>query len=235
MTPHLTHLMFDVLAVICALTCGALVYRWRLTDNLRETASRLSPAYFLFLAFGSIAGAYGFGTLNLYLSGIPEIGRSIVGALLGATLMVELYKVYRGVTGSTGYIYVIPFAVLVAVGRIGCLLAGLEDRTHGVETGAAWGWDFGDGLLRHPVQLYESISMAVFAVVFVLLLKHTPRAAISHGFYWCVGFYGLQRFLWEFLKPYGQILGPLNVFHLACLTLFSYSIFMMLRAKHDSN
>jgi hypothetical protein len=37
-------------------------------------------------------------------------------------------------------------------------------------------------------------------------------------------FYACQRFLWEFLKPYPAVLGPLNVFHLLMLGLLIYGI-----------
>jgi prolipoprotein diacylglyceryltransferase len=38
---------------------------------------------------------------------------------------------------------------------MGCFLTGLSDRTYGVETKLPWDVDFGDGVLRHPTQLYE--------------------------------------------------------------------------------
>jgi len=234
MLPFTTHFLFDLLAVASAIAGGGLVYRWRLRQSLARTAASVTPVYFLFLAAGSLMGAYGLGTANLWLSGIPGIGRSILGALMGATLMVELYKLRRGVTRSTGYIYVVPFCLAVAVGRLGCLFSGLDDQTYGIPTGAGWGWDFGDGIPRHPVALYESLAMAGFAVAFAGLLQFRPAVAISIGFYLCAGFYGAQRFVWEFLKPYGTLIGPFNLFHLACLVLVLYSVFMILRRADDS-
>ena len=43
------------------------------------------------------------------------------------------------------------------------------------------------------------------------------------GFYLFVGIYAVQRFAWEFLKPYGTVLGPLNLFHLLSLALAAYA------------
>ena len=43
--------------------------------------------------------------------------------------------------------------------------------------------DFGDGVSRHPVRLYESAATAGFLVIYL-----------------AVGFYGAQRFVWEFLS-----------------------------------
>ena len=74
----------------------------------------------LALLAGAAAGGFGAGTLNLWLSGAPGIGRSIVGALAGAILAVELFKRWRGIAGSTGLIFVPAFATSVVVGRWGC-------------------------------------------------------------------------------------------------------------------
>jgi len=37
-------------------------------------------------------------------------------------------------------------AIGVAIGRIGCYLAGLDDFTYGTPTALPWGHDFGDGV-----------------------------------------------------------------------------------------
>jgi prolipoprotein diacylglyceryltransferase len=116
-----------------------------------------------------------------------------------------------------------PLAAAIAVGRVGCFFAGMEDRTYGTPTSVPWGHDFGDGISRHPVQLYEAIAMLVFLVGFTLLLRRGYRIAARAGFYLFVGVYAAQRFLWEFIKPYGTIIGPLNLFHLICLGLLAYA------------
>jgi hypothetical protein len=45
------------------------------------------------------------------------------------------------------------------------------------------------------------------------------------------GVYAVQRFAWEFLKPYATIVGPLTLMHLASLGLLSYSVIMWRRSK----
>ena len=62
----------------------------------------IGAGYALALVFGAVAGGYGAGTLNLWLSGVPGFGRSIVGALAGAIMAIELFKWHRGIGGSTG-------------------------------------------------------------------------------------------------------------------------------------
>lgn len=102
-------------------------------------------------------------------------GKTIVGGLVGGVIGVELEKRWAGVTRRTGDLFAMPLAAGIAVGRIGCFLSGLPDRTYGTPTALPWGVDFGDGIPRHPTQLYESAVMAVAAVI---LGRLTPR---PHG------------------------------------------------------
>jgi len=228
------HTLFDLLALLTALAGGVLVYRWRLREPLEKTTAKLDIYYLVFLSTGSVLGAYLFGTLNIHLSGEAGAGKSILGALFGATFMVEAYKLRRGQVSSTGYIYVIPFTLCVMVGRLGCFLSGTMDFTHGIETAMPWGWDYGDGVIRHPVQLYESFSMFVFFGVSLILLARFKSFFVRYGYYLCVGFYAAQRFAWEFFKPYGDVALHLNLFQLLCLCLILYSFAMIVRVKNAS-
>jgi prolipoprotein diacylglyceryltransferase len=92
-------------------------------------------------------------------------GKSIVGGLLGGLIGVELTKKVIGVTTSTGDAFVLPLAVGMCIGRIGCFLSGLADHTYGNPTALPWGVDFGDGIPRHPTQLYEIVFIALWASV----------------------------------------------------------------------
>lgn len=224
------HALFDVLAALSALAMTAFAYRWR----LQEAGQRIEaagPLYAVALVLGAAAGGFGFGTLNLWISGAPGISRSIAGALAGAILAVELYKAARGIRGSTGLIFVPGFAVSVIAGRWGCFLSGMDDHTHGTATGLPWGHDFGDGVARHPVQIYESLAMAAFLAVALVLMQRRDARFMRNGFHLMVLAYAGQRFLWEFLKPYGAVLGPLNLFHLLCAALVVYSLAMLARAE----
>ncbi len=205
------------------------VYRWRLRDAVQKI-ERAGIGYGFALVAGAVICGYGAGTLNLWLTGVPGFGRSIVGALAGAIMAVEIFKRVRGLQGSTGLIFVPAFATSVVIGRWGCFLSGLEDHTHGTVTALRWGHDFGDGLSRHPVQLYESFAMAGFLIAALVPIGTRNRWFIANGFYILVLFYGVQRFFWEFLKPYGALLGPFNLFHFICLGLVIYSLVMMGRS-----
>jgi phosphatidylglycerol---prolipoprotein diacylglyceryl transferase len=222
----LIHTAFDMVAAITAMTMTVLVYRWRLAD----AAARIESAglgYVLALAAGAAIGGFGLGSLNLWISGDPGIARSIVGALAGAITAIEVFKWWHGMRGSTGIIFVPGFAATVMVGRWGCFFAGLEDKTFGVATGLPWGRDFGDGVMRHPVQLYESAAMLAFLVFALAMLARRNAWFMQNGFYAMALTYAVQRFLWEFLKPYGPVIGSLNLFHLVCAALAVYACIMM--------
>ncbi len=222
----LIHTIFDLLAAVSALTMTFVVYRWRLVEA-GEKIEQAGIGYASALVAGAALGGFGAGTLNLWLSEAPGIGRSIIGALAGAIIAVELFKRWRGISGSTGIIFVPGFATSVMVGRWGCYLSGLQDQTHGSPTTLPWGRDFGDGVLRHPVQIYESFTMAAFLTVALLLIGRRDPFFLRNGFYLLVLVYGSQRFVWEFLKPYGAVAGPLNLFHFICAGLVIYSLAMM--------
>lgn len=226
----LIHTLFDVLAATSALAMTVFVYRWRLA-GAGQKIEQAGTFYAVALVLGAGVGGFVAGTLNLWLSGEPGFGRSILGALAGAILAVELFKAIRGIRGSTGIIFVPAFATSVMVGRWGCFLSGLEDQTHGTPTSLPWGHDFGDGILRHPVQLYESFVMGGFLALALYLIGRRAPFFMRNGFYLMVMVYAGQRFLWEFLKPYQPLLGPLNLFHFLCIGLMIYSAMMIARAR----
>jgi phosphatidylglycerol:prolipoprotein diacylglycerol transferase len=226
------HAWFDIAAATAAAAMTVGCYFWRLED----AAARIDQAGFGYaaaLVAGAVLGGYAAGTANLWLSGEPGVARSIVGALAGAIVAIELFKRARGITGSTGIIFVPAFCTSVAIGRWGCFFSGLTDHTHGSPTTLAWGHDFGDHVRRHPVQLYESAAMTAFLVYALVMLARRDAFFMRNGFYLMVLWYAAQRFLWEFLKPYAAVLGPLNLFHFVCLGLMGYAI-LMLRSNDAS-
>lgn len=221
-TAPLAHYAFDALAWGSGVAMLVTLHRWRLRAVSERIAASTGPAYFLALAAGAIIGAWASGSLNTVRSDLPVLSHSVAGALLGAIAGVEAYKAIRGIDGSTGVVFTAPFAIGVVVGRWGCLFAGLEDRTYGTPTSLPWAVDLGDGVGRHPVEIYESLAMAAFLGLFLYGLAKRAPWAMRRGFYLVCIWYGAQRFLWEFMKPYPTLVGPFNVFHLISLALILY-------------
>lgn len=141
-------------------------------------------------------------------------GKTIVGGLLGGWLAVEIVKRLRGIRERTGDLFVIPLCVGIAVGRIGCFLAGLADDTYGRATSLPWGVDFGDGIRRHPTQLYE----IVFLALLVVALSRYERAIHSPGveFRLFLASYLGWRLAVGFIKPQPLVHG-MNMIQWACV------------------
>jgi phosphatidylglycerol:prolipoprotein diacylglycerol transferase len=140
-------------------------------------------------------------------------GKTIVGGLLGGWLGVEAVKRLSGIDRRTGDLFALPLCVGIAVGRVGCMLAGLADDTYGKPTSLPWAVDLGDGVGRQPVQLYE----IVFLVLVGVLVNSKIRLPEGARFRIFVAFYLGWRLGIDFLKPQ-PLLHGLNLIQWACAT-----------------
>ena len=170
-------------------------------------------------------------------------GKTIVGALIFGLISVELIKRYIGVRQSTGDLYAIPLALGIAIGRIGCFLTGLSDNTYGTPTNLPWAINFGDGIPRHPTQLYEiAFLLLLIPCLYLVILSEAEveqreTSAQSkdpyphHGlflpgdaFKFFMIAYLSFRLLCDFIKPYPRLFLGLGGIQWACLlTLLYYS------------
>jgi prolipoprotein diacylglyceryltransferase len=211
------HPVFEALGY----AAGYAVYKWlrgRAGDALTEERRWLLLAA---AALGALAGSRVLGLLEhvpqtgfhwqrLLLPG----GKTIVGGLLGGWAAVELTKLALGVKRRTGDLYAIPLCVGIAVGRVGCFIAGLADDTYGKPTKLPWGVDFGDGVARHPTQLYEIGFLVALAGVLWWLGRRPHREGTLFRVF--MGSYLAWRVAIDFLKPQPLVAG-LNGIQWACL------------------
>jgi len=141
-------------------------------------------------------------------------GKTIVGGLLGGWMAVELAKLVLRIRSRTGDLFAVPLCLGIAIGRIGCFVAGLADDTYGTATTLPWGVDFGDGVRRHPTQLYEILFLLVLAGVLWRMSKRRHRnGALFRVF---MGSYLAWRLVVDFIKPQPLVRG-LNMIQWACL------------------
>jgi phosphatidylglycerol:prolipoprotein diacylglycerol transferase len=171
----------------------------------RQRSLGLTVRQRLGIGLGAFCGAMIGAKLPFVLADWPGLlsgaawfasGKTIVFGLVGGYLGVELAKDALGVTIKTGDSFAVPVAGAVAVGRLGCFSAGC---CFGKPTGGSWGIDFGDGILRHPTQLYESAFHATMLGVLILLERGGlfPRQRIKLYFI----AYLVYRFFSEWLRP----------------------------------
>jgi phosphatidylglycerol---prolipoprotein diacylglyceryl transferase len=189
-------------SILAAATFGALIGSRIL--GLLEQAPRIQLHWSLLLAPG---------------------GKTIVGGLLGGWLAVEITKRLLKIRTRTGDLFVVPLAIGIAIGRIGCFFAGLADDTYGRPTSLPWGVDFGDGIPRHPTQLYEIIFLLLLAFTLQRMMKRKHREGSVFRVF--IGAYLAWRLLIDFLKPQ-PIVYAMNAIQWACaaglLVLFFSSL-----------
>lgn len=205
MTPVALHTVCEALAY----AIGFRTFLW--------TRQRLAPGAFkhkdevAWIAVSAIVGAALGAKLSYWLDdpltafqNFPDIrnllqGKSIIGALLGGLLAVELCKKIAGVKQSTGDAFVLPLTVGMCIGRIGCYFAGLQDHTYGNATSLPWGVDFGDGIARHPTQIYE-ILFLLAQYAWIHVRRHDFAQPGDRFRAFMIGYLGF-RLLVEFIKP----------------------------------
>ena len=224
------HLLFEVLAYIS----GFIVYR-----VLRARWGDLLPAEQRWTVIAAAAFGAAIGSKLLYWASDPGEfaahwqdafylmgGKSVLGAIAGGLVAVELVKRRSGVTPATGDLFAVPLAVGIGIGRIGCFLTGLDDHTYGVATSLPWAVDFGDGIPRHPTQLYEMLFVWVMGAALLRAGgRNLPTGALFRLF---ILAYAVFRFGLEFIKP-GVLLLGLNAIQWIALGMLIWAVRSLLR------
>ncbi|HEV3440452.1 MAG TPA: prolipoprotein diacylglyceryl transferase family protein [Gemmata sp.] len=166
---------------------AALPRHERLTINLAAFIGGVLGAK---LPFVFVRGADWFGTAWL------ADGKTVSTGLIGAYTAVELVKWFCGIKVKTGDSFALPLALALAVGRWGCFFHGC---CYGVPTQLPWGVDFGDGVPRHPTQVYESLFHFTMAFVLIQVIRRGWFRNQRLKLYLIS--YGIYRFLTEFIRP----------------------------------
>jgi len=144
-----------------------LLYSAKQKNLALEKVVGLALAIFLGGALGSkilpvalLPGGF-FNNINLLFS--QHSGSMFMGGLLGAILFVRGYiKLARLNFWEMVDLLVLPTALGIAIGRIGCIL--INDH-QGAVTSLPWGILWPDGVLRHPVGVYEFlVGLALFGI-----------------------------------------------------------------------
>lgn len=147
-------------------------------------------------------------------------GKTIVLGLVGGYFGVEAVKWALGISVKTGDGFAAPVAAAVAVGRLACFSAGC---CYGTATALPWAVDFGDGIARHPTQLYEFLFHATCAAVLLVLLARGLFRFQLMKLY--ILAYLTYRFVTEWIRPEPRVFLELTAYQLAALAfvpLFAY-------------
>ena len=188
-------------------------------------------------AAGALLGSRLLGALEnpeLFLQGGGEAGllyyylqKTIVGALLGGLICVELTKKVLGVKASSGDLFTYALILGMIIGRIGCFLTGVADGTQGVPSTLPWAMDLGDGVLRHPAALYEILFLLGLALG-LYLIEQKYILADGVRFQVFMVSYLLFRLAVDTLKPGFRFGIGLTTIQIACILglLYYYKVFV---------
>jgi phosphatidylglycerol:prolipoprotein diacylglycerol transferase len=223
------HFVCETLA--CFLGYRYYAYLRRHTTDLISTENRL--VIFIGAAAGAFIGSHIIGVLEnpsllphfnlIYFMG----NKTIVGGFVGGLIGVEFTKKRIGVTASSGDMMVYPLILAMIIGRTGCFLAGLVDGTYGIASNLPWAINFGDGIPRHPTNLYEILY---WITLWASLYFTEKRLVLANGarFKILMVSYLLFRFAIEFIKPDYFFSFGLGVIQLVCLCgiLYYYKVFL---------
>ncbi len=213
------HVRWYGLMYLIAFLVGWALGRYRASrPNSGWTAAQVDDLVF-YIALGVILGGrigyilfYSFSNFlhdPLVLFRIWEGGMSFHGGFLGVLLAMGLFarKYHKGFWPTVDFIApLIPPGLFF--GRIGNFING---ELWGRVTDVPWGMVFhqtGDGLPRHPSQLYQAAleGVALFLIVWLFSAKPRPTMAVSGVFALS---YGVFRFLAEFVRQPDAQLGYL--------------------------
>ena len=213
------HVRWYGLMYLLGFLAGWALGRYRVRQpNSGWTVEQMDDLVF-YIALGVILGGrigyvlfYGFDNFlrdPLILFRVWEGGMSFHGGFLGVLLAMALFarKHHKGFWPTMDFVApLIPPGLFF--GRIGNFING---ELWGRVTDVPWGMVFrqtGDGLPRHPSQLYEATleGVALFLIVWLFSAKPRPTMAVSGVFALS---YGMFRFLVEFVRQPDPQLGYL--------------------------
>lgn len=158
-----------------------------------------------------------------------DSGKTLVLGLVGGYFGVEVAKWALHIHVKTGDSFAAPVAAAIAVGRLACFSAGC---CHGTATDAPWGVDFGDGVSRHPTQLYEFGFHAACALILARLQSQGRFRGQLIKLY--IIAYLAYRFATEYIRPEPKLWLGLSVYQWAALVFAPVFALLWLHDRRSS-
>jgi phosphatidylglycerol---prolipoprotein diacylglyceryl transferase len=205
-------------------------------DNINST----NRTWILIAAiFGALIGSRLVGSLErpyeLFLTkNIWEYiysNKTVLGGFMGGLWAVELVKTMLKEKHSSGDLFTYPIILALIIGRLGCFSMGVYEETYGIETTFLTGMNLGDGLVRHPVALYE---MGFLLLLWAGMTRFEKKYFFAEGGRFKVFMiaYLLFRFFIDFIKPSYIIAMGLSTIQLTAVAGLAYYLAISLRNKN---
>lgn len=156
--------------------------------------------------------------------------KTVVGGFLGGLAGVEVFKKAIGERKASGDLFVFPLLLALIIGRVGCFSMGVYEETYGLPTTFFTGMNLGDGILRHPVTLYEIGFLLLLWLALYVLKKST---ALQNGALFKIFMIGylLFRFCLDFLKPHYTFAIGLSAIQIVCMLGWLYYLPYLVQPK----
>lgn len=152
--------------------------------------------------------------------------KTIVGGLLGGLFGVEVVKKIIGEKQKSGDLFTYPIILGMMIGRIGCFSMGVYEETYGTATSLPWGMNLGDGVLRHPVALYEIFFLGC-TWMFLVMLERRLGFVPGAKFKLFMILYLFFRLALDFIKPHYTFSFGVSTIQLTCIAgLIYYSSYI---------
>lgn len=228
------HLVLEYLAFFIAFRYY--IYLRRRSVDLISENNRLA------IILGAIVGAFLGSRIMGYLENpISDFNtlkflelfntKTIMGGLFGGMIGVELAKKSIGERKSSGDLFTFPIILGIIIGRIGCFLSGITEFTYGTQTTFFTGMDLGDGILRHPIALYEIIFL-IF--LFILLKKCTFNTSGMRFIVFMMSYFAF-RFCIEFIKPNLFFILGLSSIQWLCIVCYLYYVPLLIKKLKNAS
>lgn len=156
--------------------------------------------------------------------------KTVVGGFLGGLFGVELVKKIIGEKKASGDLFTLPMILALIIGRMGCFSMGVHEETYGLPTKAFTGMDLGDGLLRHPVTLYEIFFLTGLGFLIVFLDKKLVFVNGGKFKFFMIAYLAFRFFL-DFFKPHYTFNMGLSTIQLTCVAGLLYYLRFVINPK----
>ncbi len=214
-------------------------YFLRLRKRQGDTYSSTERIWiFIAAIFGSFLGSHLIGSLERP-NELPLVtnywdyfynNKTVLAGFLFGTWAVELIKLPLRKTRSSGDLFVFPMLLGLILGRIGCFTMGVYEQTYGTPTKFFTGMNLGDGILRHPVMLYE---IAFLICIWIFEKRMQKRVQLADGALFKIFMFAylVFRFLLDFIKPPYPVWLGLSTIQLTALAGMLYYLPFFLQPK----
>ncbi|HVT12726.1 MAG TPA: prolipoprotein diacylglyceryl transferase family protein [Fimbriimonadaceae bacterium] len=154
-------------------------------------------------------------------------GRALFGGMVCGWIAVEIAKRRLGIRRSTGDLFALALPAGEAVGRIGCYFNGC---CYGTTCDEPWAV-YQHGAMRHPAQLYSSVTAALIFVGLLWIKKRIAREGDLFKLYLLA--FGASRFVLEFYRQNDTYWFGLTPMQWFCLDLILFGVVALARARRQ--